>query len=58
MFFKALYFALEQTNVGDFCFRPKQIEILLNVWHGNNVVGLLPTGHICIYSKQVKGMVY
>ena len=45
MFFKALYFALEQTNVGDFCFRPKQIEILLNVWRGNNVVGLLPTGY-------------
>ena len=28
----ALYVAMERTNLGDLCLRPKQTEILLNVW--------------------------
>ena len=34
------YFAMEQTNLDDLCLRPKQTEILLNVWRGKDVTGL------------------
>ena len=36
----ALYFAMEQTNHDDLCLRPKQIEILLNVWREKDITGL------------------
>ena len=36
----ALYFAMEQTNLGDVCLPPKQTEILLNIWCGKDVTGL------------------
>ena len=36
----ALYFAIEQANLGDLCSIPKKIEILLNVWHGKDVTCL------------------
>ena len=36
----ALYFAMEQTNLGDLCLRPKQTEILLNAWLGKDITGL------------------
>ena len=37
IFLCLMSFALEQTNLGDLCLRPKQIEILLNVWNGKDV---------------------
>ena len=36
----ALYFAMEQTNLGESCLRLKQTEILLNVWSGKDVTDL------------------
>ena len=36
----ALYFAMEERNLGDMCSRSKQTEILLNVWRGKDVTGL------------------
>ena len=44
-FFKALSFALEETNLGSVCFKPKQIDILLKVFSGEDVIGILPTGY-------------
>ena len=32
----AFYFVMKQTNLGDLCLRPKQTEILLNVWRGKD----------------------
>ena len=36
----ALYFAMEERNLGDMCSRSKQTETLLNVWRGKDVTGL------------------
>ena len=44
-FFKALSFALEETNLGSVCFKPKQIDILLKIFSGEDVIGILPTGY-------------
>ena len=41
----ALYFAMEERNLGDMCSRSKQTEILLNFWRGKDVAGLSVTAY-------------
>ena len=36
----ALYFTMEERNLGNMCSRSKQTEILLNVWRGKDVTDL------------------
>ena len=42
---KALQFAVETTKLRDFTFKPKQVDILYNLFKGHDVLGILPTGY-------------
>ena len=44
-FLKALSFALKETNLDRVCLKPKQMEILFQLFNGRNALGVLATGY-------------